>query len=173
MTDHQKSRAESKKLRCCAAWTVSLVSVASNKAGICQVQSTMACISQAIRGLVMNVQTPCHQLTEVQRTRSRAQPCGRPFSIPTSGLPSTKSGAATSMSTSCWLMCAENNIPPHLCRGEINAITRPNQPDQKHAASQRRRPWPTPAERQIRTIPSEYQYADSASGKITSGSNSH
>src|SRR4051812_857835 len=139
---------------------------------MCQVQRTTAWMSQATSGLVMTRQMCSHHLADVQLTRSRAHPVGRPLSIPIIGLPKTSSGAATSISTSCWLMCAENNMPPHLCRGDTNANASASQPHQKQAASQRRMPWPAPAPRQILAIPVEYQYAESANGRTTKASNS-
>ena len=45
-----------------------------------------------------------------------------------SGRPRTRSGAATTISTSCWAMCAEKRMPPSPSSGETRAMTSESQP---------------------------------------------
>ena len=74
----------------------------------------------------------------------RAQPAGRALSEATSGLPSTSSGAATSIRISCCVMWAEKSTLPQGCSGETSATTSASQPAAKHAGLPRADAAPAP-----------------------------
>src|SRR5689334_20654957 len=66
----------------------------------------------------------------------RDQSTGNDQRKTTIGRLSTNNGAATSMSTSCCVMCAEKSTLPHACSGDTSATNRASHPPAKHIGSQ-------------------------------------
>src|SRR3954470_11266323 len=100
-TAYQKSSAEPRKERCWHAWTKSLVRVAWKRVGRCQSQRTAAWISQETTGVEIAVQgTEMAGWLEAAARRLDQLP-GRAWRVAMRGLPKTRSGAATSMRSSC------------------------------------------------------------------------
>ena len=102
-------------------------------------------------------ETACH---EAATGRACAHPARRSrragenaHSQTASGRPSTRSGAAKRISTSCCTMWAENSTPPRASSGEMRAMKSASHPAAKHAASHFRTPCPAPARRQSARTP--------------------
>ena len=79
----------------------------------------------------------CHSAPDGRGARSRAQACARrraesAQSMTTAGRPTTSSGAATTISSSCWIMCAENSSSDASCSGESSASD-----EHEHASGER------------------------------------
>src|SRR3954454_4117880 len=98
-----------------------------------------------------------------------AQRRGTAFKNATKGRPRTSRGAATNISNSCWVMCAENRTRPQGCNGDTRAINKVSQPPAKYHASETWIPIPTRL-LQNRLTPRQYSQAESTSGTITPGS---
>ena len=131
------------KLACCAAWMVSLVRVASNSGGACQIQIAAPWARKATRGSVIarHVARTDASLTKFPIRRRPGD--GMAQIIGTSGRPSTSNGAAATISSSCWIMWAAKSCSESACSGERRATASTIRPAAKHDASQTRIPRPT------------------------------
>src|SRR5512132_3445498 len=71
------------------------------------------------------------------RAPSQIRHCsGTANNIAMIGLLKTINGAATTISSSCCVMCAENKTSPSLCKGESSERTSTSHPDQKDVICQ-------------------------------------
>src|SRR5689334_16755043 len=101
---HQNRRADRRNEMCWAAWTHSLVSVAWNSDGACQPHRTTAWIDQAENGWLTPPHVAFHPAVFENLARPPATGAGSARRKAIIGLPSTISGAASSINISCCTM---------------------------------------------------------------------
>src|ERR1043165_8446332 len=109
---------------------------------MCQTQSATAWTTHATNGIVNVRQRRLSVGIFAMLPRVRDQFSGSAQRNAISGRPRTSSGAATSMSISCCVMCAENSTCPQACKGETRATNSASQPSAKQSASHVRIAWP-------------------------------
>src|ERR1051325_7285072 len=130
-------------------------------------------MAHAASGFVTARQLPCTARCFPAAPIDCRQPSGRAHRKGTSGCASTSSGAATSIRTSCCVMCAENRTSPQGWSGETSATKSASQPPAKAHASPRLVPCPPPDPPHTRRPPRKYNQPASARLAITSGSRPH
>ena len=101
---------------------------------MCQAHSATACSTVATSGSVRKRQVAeNHRVRPMPPTGPR-QRAGSAHIIAPPGRASTRSGAATTMSSSCSIMWAVKRCSPSQCSGDTSASASEVQPNQKHAA---------------------------------------
>lgn len=134
----------------CTGWCTT---AASNNAGACHDQSAAACRLQATAGRVSARTVACKPLPLHARQAGSRQATGNAQTKAARGRPSTSNGAATSMSSSCCTMCAQNRTPPRGSSGDSSASASASQPAAYAAARAAPMPAQVPALRQSRRTP--------------------
>src|ERR1041385_4066244 len=140
---------------------------------MCQVHKAIAWTNQAMSGIVRVRHVRLSQRIFAKLPMRRDQVSGNAHKKTINGRPSTSSGAATNISTSCWVMWAEKSTLPHACSGETSAINNADQPPAKQSASQLRIVLRLNDSRQRRRSPITNKIAESVSEITTSGSKLH
>src|SRR2546421_1275383 len=107
----------------------------------------------------MNVRTVCARASG-RRTPARTH-AGRPRRSGRIGAPSMRSGAATTVRSMCWTMCAANETAAYLSTGEASATRSVARPRRKTAVRQ------SGQGRRIRATPTTYTMAASAVARET------
>ena len=128
ITCFQKRTAVKKNSVCSNACSVVDLSVASNSAGTCQPSSTTEKATKLGTGL------PSQRLSARSgavrapwlspRASQRRASSGRQRHRRIQGAASTNSGAATTISSTCWIMCTQKSSALSRSIGEASAIAR-------------------------------------------------
>jgi len=137
ITAHQNRSALKRKLRHWRAWTRLLASAAWTITGACQSHNTIAFTHHATSGSVTPRQALCKGAALPSRSTVSRQAAGSAHRNGNSGRLSASSGAATTISSSCWTMRAEKSPSPKRCGGGASASARTSQPLQNDSLSER------------------------------------
>ena len=129
---HQKRSELRKKQACCAMCQPKLSSARSNRSGACHAHMTAPWTTVAVTGSVSRRHSDCSgdfQLPPSARRSGRGRPQARTAPAPDAA----SSKVATSMISSCSIMCMVKLRSPASCSGEVSGSARTVQPDRNSA----------------------------------------
>src|SRR5215207_8485097 len=140
---------------------------------MCHIHRATAWTSQATNGIVSVRQTRFIEASFARLPRLRDQFRGSAHRKAISGRPRTRSGAATSIKTSCCDMWAEDRTRPHACTGETRATKSASHPPAKQSASHVRIDLRLGDSRHSRRKPTANKTAETVSETVIKGSKLH
>jgi hypothetical protein len=172
-TVHQNRSAVKRKLACCKVCSSSLVMVRPYSPGKCQIQIAAPCRTKAASGRETKrhaVETTLDLISAPVPTRPD---CGKLHNAGTIGRAATSSGAASTINSSCWAMCAEKRAEPSTCSGETRLIASTSHPAANDAAESAKPAGQRPARARSLVVPTTNAEAESTSRRTTHGSKVH